>query len=138
MSCHLADHLLSAFLQSTPFPNSWVCLPAPPECAKSLSCNAERLCVSFPDEHPGGDEVLFNEAGKDATEAFEDVGHSDESRELLEKYEVGTFQGVRLPSWAPSLSFPSNWRASRPFKWLWGLITSDLTSLLTLNTSCLL
>ncbi|GAA6059643.1 hypothetical protein JCM10212_004146 [Sporobolomyces blumeae] len=43
----------------------------------------------FLDEHPGGDEVLFGEAGRDATEAFEDVGHSDEARALLEKYYVG-------------------------------------------------
>lgn len=28
--------------------------------------------------------------GKDATEAFEDIGHSDEAREILEKYLVGT------------------------------------------------
>ena len=41
-------------------------------------------------QHPGGDEVLFGEAGRDATEAFEDVGHSDEAREILEKYLVGT------------------------------------------------
>ncbi|GAA5937046.1 cytochrome b5-like heme/steroid binding domain-containing protein [Sporobolomyces koalae] len=43
----------------------------------------------FLDEHPGGDEVLFGEAGRDATEAFEDVGHSDEARALLKKYYVG-------------------------------------------------
>ncbi|KAK4508855.1 uncharacterized protein ATC70_013478 [Mucor velutinosus] len=41
-------------------------------------------------EHPGGEEVLLDEAGKDATEAFEDIGHSDEAREILEKYLIGT------------------------------------------------
>lgn len=40
-------------------------------------------------QHPGGDEVLFGESGRDATEAFEDVGHSDEARALLDKYYVG-------------------------------------------------
>ncbi|GAA5886777.1 hypothetical protein JCM5296_006399 [Sporobolomyces johnsonii] len=45
--------------------------------------------AKFRDEHPGGDEVLFGEAGRDATEAFEDVGHSDEAREILAKYYVG-------------------------------------------------
>jgi len=32
---------------------------------------------------------LFGEAGRDATEAFEDVGHSDEARAILDKYLVG-------------------------------------------------
>lgn len=27
--------------------------------------------------------------GKDATEVFEDIGHSDEARELLEKFYIG-------------------------------------------------
>jgi cytochrome b involved in lipid metabolism len=27
--------------------------------------------------------------GKDATESFEDIGHSDEAREILEKYHIG-------------------------------------------------
>ncbi|SAM06237.1 hypothetical protein [Absidia glauca] len=40
-------------------------------------------------EHPGGEEVLLDEAGKDATESFEDIGHSDEAREILEKYHIG-------------------------------------------------
>jgi cytochrome b involved in lipid metabolism len=32
---------------------------------------------------------LCKKIGKDATEAFEDIGHSDEAREILEKYFVG-------------------------------------------------
>lgn len=49
-------------------------------------------------QHPGGDEVLYGEAGRDATEAFEDVGHSDEAREILDKYLVGTCEDVRATS----------------------------------------
>lgn len=37
----------------------------------------------------GGEEVLLDVAGQDATEAFEDVGHSDEARETLEQLLVG-------------------------------------------------
>jgi len=44
---------------------------------------------SFIDEHPGGEEVLLDVAGQDATEAFEDVGHSDEAREILHGLHVG-------------------------------------------------
>ncbi|KAF2227465.1 cytochrome b5-like heme/steroid binding domain-containing protein, partial [Elsinoe ampelina] len=44
---------------------------------------------SFVDEHPGGEEVLLDVGGQDATEAFEDVGHSDEAREILNGMLVG-------------------------------------------------
>jgi cytochrome b involved in lipid metabolism len=40
--------------------------------------------------------VLFGESGRDATEAFEDVGHSDEAREILAKYLVGTCNEVSI------------------------------------------
>lgn len=46
-------------------------------------------CTKFVDEHPGGEEVLLDVAGQDSTEAFEDVGHSDEARETLEQLYVG-------------------------------------------------
>ncbi|KAH7397342.1 cytochrome b5-like heme/steroid binding domain-containing protein [Pyrenochaeta sp. MPI-SDFR-AT-0127] len=47
---------------------------------------------SFVDEHPGGEEVLLDVGGQDSTEAFEDVGHSDEAREILEGLLVGTLK----------------------------------------------
>ena len=34
-------------------------------------------------------------AGKDATEDFEEIGHSNSAREMLDKYEIGKFE-VRL------------------------------------------
>jgi len=49
---------------------------------------------SFVDEHPGGEEVLLDVGGQDATEAFEDVGHSDEAREILDGLLVGTLKRV--------------------------------------------
>ena len=48
--------------------------------------------TKFVDEHPGGEEVLLDVAGQDSTEAFEDVGHSDEARETLEQLLVGTLK----------------------------------------------
>ncbi|KAG2060213.1 cytochrome b5 [Suillus hirtellus] len=48
--------------------------------------------TKFIDEHPGGDDVILAEAGKDATQAFEDVGHSDEARDLLPPLLVGSFE----------------------------------------------
>ncbi|KAG6850919.1 hypothetical protein H0H93_006745 [Arthromyces matolae] len=52
--------------------------------------------TKFIDEHPGGDEVILAEGGQDATEAFEDVGHSDEARALLPSMLVGEFEGGNL------------------------------------------
>ncbi|XP_004273260.2 cytochrome b5 type B [Orcinus orca] len=43
----------------------------------------------FLNEHPGGEEVLLEQAGGDATESFEDVGHSSDAREMLKQYYIG-------------------------------------------------
>lgn len=40
--------------------------------------------------HPGGGEILLDYAGKDASGAFEDVGHSASARYMLAEYRVGT------------------------------------------------
>jgi len=47
----------------------------------------------------GGEEVMIDVGGQDASEAFEDVGHSDEAREILEGLLVGTIERkVRMKS----------------------------------------
>jgi len=45
--------------------------------------------TKFLEEHPGGEEVLLEQSGKDATESFEDVGHSSDARDLMKDYLVG-------------------------------------------------
>lgn len=40
-------------------------------------------------QHPGGEEVLLEQSGCDATEAFEDIGHSSDARELMEPLKIG-------------------------------------------------
>jgi cytochrome b involved in lipid metabolism len=50
--------------------------------------------TNFMDDHPGGEEVLLEQAGQDATEAFEDIGHSEEARETLRNLLVGRLEGA--------------------------------------------
>ncbi|KAJ8686334.1 hypothetical protein QAD02_022128 [Eretmocerus hayati] len=45
--------------------------------------------TDFLNEHPGGEEILLDHGGKDASEDFDDVGHSTDAHELMEKYLVG-------------------------------------------------
>ncbi|KPP58487.1 hypothetical protein Z043_123682, partial [Scleropages formosus] len=47
--------------------------------------------------HPGGEEVLREQAGGDATESFEDVGHSSDARQMTESFLVGELHPVRDP-----------------------------------------
>lgn len=45
--------------------------------------------TNFATEHPGGVEVLLDCGGVDASEAFDDVAHSDLAHEMLEPYFIG-------------------------------------------------
>ncbi|CAH0717433.1 unnamed protein product, partial [Brenthis ino] len=45
--------------------------------------------TKFLDDHPGGHEVLLNVAGKDASEDFDDVGHSTDAKEMMKKFCIG-------------------------------------------------
>nr|XP_043639246.1 cytochrome b5 [Erigeron canadensis] len=52
---------------------------------------------SYLDEHPGGDDVLLQATGKDATDEFEDAGHSKTARELMETFCVGELDTSNIP-----------------------------------------
>ncbi|EPS67151.1 hypothetical protein M569_07627, partial [Genlisea aurea] len=51
----------------------------------------------FLEEHPGGDEVLIQSTGKDATAEFEDVGHSNDAEEKMKEFYVGDIDKSTLP-----------------------------------------
>ena len=38
----------------------------------------------------GGEEILIEYAGKDSTEAFDDVGHSQDAKDILKQFHIGT------------------------------------------------
>ena len=50
----------------------------------------------------GGADALLDQQGIDATSAFEDVGHSEDARELMAKYRIGSAES--LVSWLIVLS----------------------------------
>ncbi|XP_055333299.1 cytochrome b5-like [Paramacrobiotus metropolitanus] len=51
--------------------------------------------TKFLEEHPGGEEVLLENSGKDGTENFEDVGHSSDAREMMKEYLIGKIEDVK-------------------------------------------
>ncbi|KAJ5772228.1 hypothetical protein N7520_002757 [Penicillium odoratum] len=46
-------------------------------------------------DHPGGADVLYDVAGLDATEAYDEVGHSEDADEILETFLIGTVKDVQ-------------------------------------------
>ena len=70
-----------------------------------MTINGKVYNVSkYLEDHPGGEEVLLDRVGQDATEDFEDVGHSNEARKQLLSFEVG--------------ELPPSERAAAPGLWL--------------------
>jgi cytochrome-b5 reductase len=45
--------------------------------------------TDYQEDHPGGKDFLFENAGTDATTAYEDIGHSTDAREILENFRIG-------------------------------------------------
>uniref|UniRef100_A0A7N0UXQ0 Cytochrome b5 heme-binding domain-containing protein n=1 Tax=Kalanchoe fedtschenkoi TaxID=63787 RepID=A0A7N0UXQ0_KALFE len=54
--------------------------------------------TKFLEDHPGGDEVLISATGKDATDDFEDVGHSNNAKASMEELYVGEIDAATIPS----------------------------------------
>lgn len=48
--------------------------------------------TKFLDEHPGGEDIMIDSSGRDATREFEDVGHSGDARRQLEDMLIGTLR----------------------------------------------
>ncbi|KAL3633331.1 hypothetical protein CASFOL_022858 [Castilleja foliolosa] len=54
--------------------------------------------TKFLEDHPGGDEVLVSSTGKDATDDFEDVGHSASAKAMMEEFYVGDINTSTIPT----------------------------------------
>ncbi|KAI1841879.1 hypothetical protein JX266_011957 [Neoarthrinium moseri] len=44
-------------------------------------------------DHPGGADILVEAAGADATEAFDNAGHSEDAIEIMAEYSIGKLKG---------------------------------------------
>jgi len=51
--------------------------------------------TNFLEEHPGGEEVLLEASGGDATQDFEGVGHSTAAQGMMETYQIGVLEGFK-------------------------------------------
>lgn len=70
--------------------------PPPPPQGQSLALWLWSVCFSH--QHPGGEEVLREQAGGDGTESFEDVGHSTDAREMAGDMVIGELHPVSVRS----------------------------------------
>ncbi|KAL0737873.1 hypothetical protein Bca4012_014083 [Brassica carinata] len=64
--------------------------------------------TKFLDDHPGGDEVILTSTGKDATDDFEDVGHSSTAKAMLDEYYVGDIDSATVPAKTEFVPPPTN------------------------------
>lgn len=78
--------------------------------------------TKFLEEHPGGEEVLLEQAGGDATEAFEDVGHSTDARELMKDYQIGELPESEKSKRKPEIKTTPTASDSNPGGWTGWLI----------------
>ncbi|CCK71989.1 Cyb5p KNAG_0I02040 [Huiozyma naganishii CBS 8797] len=53
--------------------------------------------TKFLDEHPGGEEILLEMAGADATTNFLDIGHSDDAMKILKTRYIGDIDPSSKP-----------------------------------------
>lgn len=87
--------------------------------------------TKFLEEHPGGEEVLREQAGGDATESFEDVGHSTDAREMSKDMVIGELHpDDRHKIAKPEESLAS--LAEEPSSWSNWLIPALVAAIVTL------
>ncbi|KAK1122934.1 hypothetical protein K0M31_008572 [Melipona bicolor] len=88
--------------------------------------------TSFLNEHPGGEEILLDHGGKDASEDFDDVGHSKDALDLMNKYLVGELVESEKAGSKPKQTWTSDYLKDKqnkdnqgmsPFVWVSVLAT---------------
>ncbi|QCE03930.1 cytochrome b5, seed isoform-like [Vigna unguiculata] len=54
--------------------------------------------TKFLEDHPGGDDVLLSSTGKDASNDFDDIGHSTSAVAMMDEFYVGDIDSSSIPS----------------------------------------
>jgi len=52
--------------------------------------------TKFIGEHPGGEEVLLDRAGQDASKDFDEIGHTHDAQKLKSQYAIGVYGGTKV------------------------------------------
>uniref|UniRef100_A0A0R3S2Y3 Cytochrome b5 n=1 Tax=Elaeophora elaphi TaxID=1147741 RepID=A0A0R3S2Y3_9BILA len=68
--------------------SSWICIGNKVYDLTTFLDEASSFSIIEFGNHPGGSEVLLKLSGLDATEAYEDIGHSTDAQLLKENYLV--------------------------------------------------
>lgn len=57
--------------------------------------------TKYLEEHPGGADILIEAAGTDASEAFDNAGHSEDAFEIMAEFRIGKLKGAGKPAPKP-------------------------------------
>ncbi len=63
--------------------------------------------TKFLEEHPGGEEVITEQAGLDATQAFDEIGHSEDAHDFLKTLLIGKLEDKPKEVKTPDAPKPS-------------------------------
>ncbi|XP_043481075.1 cytochrome b5-like [Leptopilina heterotoma] len=74
----------------------------------------------FLNEHPGGEEILLDHRNKDASEDFDDVGHSTDAFELMNKYRVGELIESDRANSKPKAGWVAGYNSKEPESYVSG------------------
>ncbi|CAJ1395622.1 unnamed protein product [Effrenium voratum] len=80
-----------------------------------MACHGLVLDLSkeFLEEHPGGPDVVTALAGKDGTQDFEDISHSDSARDWASKLIIGYMEGAGDEEELKTKTVPKHAEANR-------------------------
>lgn len=78
-------------------------------------------------EHPGGEDVLLQWAGQDATDAFNDIGHSADAKQMTNDYMIGELSGKDTETANADTNIPEDALTEKQETW-WQIFTSPTWS----------